>query len=173
MNCLVWISCCWLLKRTLVITTNLTNPESASGMTNLELTLFPPTFFDFEIADGRWKWNYPHYTIFWKWTVNYWLETWHTDKVTYKLSKKEIKLCEYDVTFFYWSHHMSAFSARNLAFTCFVRLQIQVISVLFFLCFLAFCGFQCPFYANTFILTFITRNNLFITLITLNFSQKT
>ena len=100
MNCLVWISCCWLLKRTLVITTNLTNPESASGMTNLELTLFPPTFFDFEIADGRWKWNYPHYTIFWKWTVNYWLETWHTDKVTYKLSKKEIKLCEYDVTFF-------------------------------------------------------------------------
>ena len=30
MNRLVLISCCWLLKKTLVITTNLTNPESAS-----------------------------------------------------------------------------------------------------------------------------------------------
>ena len=30
MHCLVLISCCWLLKKTLVITTNLTNPESAS-----------------------------------------------------------------------------------------------------------------------------------------------
>ena len=30
MNCLVLISCCWLLKKSLVITTNLTNPESAS-----------------------------------------------------------------------------------------------------------------------------------------------
>ena len=31
MNRLVLISCCWLLKKTLVITTNLTNPEPASG----------------------------------------------------------------------------------------------------------------------------------------------
>ena len=31
MNCLVVISCCWLLKKTLVIATNLTNPESASA----------------------------------------------------------------------------------------------------------------------------------------------
>ena len=30
MHCLVLISCCWLLKKTFVITTNLTNPESAS-----------------------------------------------------------------------------------------------------------------------------------------------
>ena len=29
MHCLVLISCCWLLKKTFVITTNLTNPESA------------------------------------------------------------------------------------------------------------------------------------------------
>ena len=31
MNRLISISCCWLLKKTLVITTNLTNPESVSG----------------------------------------------------------------------------------------------------------------------------------------------
>ena len=30
MSCLVLISCCWFLKKRLVITTNLTNPESAS-----------------------------------------------------------------------------------------------------------------------------------------------
>ena len=29
MNRLILILCCWLLKKTLVITTNLTNPESA------------------------------------------------------------------------------------------------------------------------------------------------
>ena len=27
-NCLILILCCWLLKKTLVIMTNLTNPES-------------------------------------------------------------------------------------------------------------------------------------------------
>ena len=32
MNPLVLISYCWLLKKTLVITTNLTNPESASNI---------------------------------------------------------------------------------------------------------------------------------------------
>ena len=31
MNRSISISCCWLLKKTLVITTNLTNPESVSG----------------------------------------------------------------------------------------------------------------------------------------------
>ena len=30
MNCLVLISCCWLLNKTLVIPTNVTTPESAS-----------------------------------------------------------------------------------------------------------------------------------------------
>ena len=44
MNRLVLISCCWLLKKTLVITTNLTNPESASvkrGNSNYIMTLLP------------------------------------------------------------------------------------------------------------------------------------
>ena len=36
MNCLVLISCCWLLKKTLVIPTDLTNPESASECTSFE-----------------------------------------------------------------------------------------------------------------------------------------
>ena len=36
MNCLVLISCCWLLKKTLIIPTNLTNPESASECTSFE-----------------------------------------------------------------------------------------------------------------------------------------
>ena len=30
MNCLVLISCCWLLNKTLVIPTNVTTPESSS-----------------------------------------------------------------------------------------------------------------------------------------------
>ena len=34
MNCLVLISCCWLLKKTLVIPTNLTIPESASNISD-------------------------------------------------------------------------------------------------------------------------------------------
>ena len=32
MNRLILISCCWSLKKTLAITTILTNPESASGI---------------------------------------------------------------------------------------------------------------------------------------------
>ena len=55
-------------------------------------------------------------------------------------------ICEYDVIF-YWSHHMSVFSAGNLDFTCFVRFQTLV---LFLLWFSAFCEFQCHFYKNTF-----------------------
>ena len=34
-NHLILILCCWLLKKTLVITTNLTNPESAPDIANL------------------------------------------------------------------------------------------------------------------------------------------
>ena len=53
----------------------------------------------------------------------------------------------------YCSYRISRFSARNFTFiSFFVRLRT---SVLFFLCFLGFCEFQCPFYENNCFLTFL------------------
>ena len=54
---------------------------------------------------------------------------------------------------FYWSHHILAFSAVNLAFNCFCWIALSNFSSFF--CFPAFREFQCHFYKSTFILTFI------------------
>ena len=40
----------------------------------VQLTLFPPTYFDLVIAYGVWEWNYPHYIFFW---LEYYLLTWN------------------------------------------------------------------------------------------------
>ena len=55
MNRRVLISCCWLLKKTLVITTNLTNPESASVQTSSyrEYTVLSCTFLFYTHTSSR------------------------------------------------------------------------------------------------------------------------
>ena len=49
---------------------------------------------------------------------------------------------------FYWSHHISAFSAGNSAFSCLC--WIAYFNSFFFLSFSAICKFQCHFYIKVY-----------------------
>ena len=71
MSCLVLILCYWLLKKPLVTTTNLTNPESASAITSMQKTL--------KIDKGQRKYIQPHG---------------YTQKNTFKIRKLQIPLLE-------------------------------------------------------------------------------
>ena len=90
------------------------------------------------------------------WVENCYLLTWNLAHILSNLKtfKGAIKTFWIWRDTFYWSHHVSSFLAGNLAFTCFCRLQTLV---LFCLCFLAFCEFQCHFYNHTYVLTFIIK----------------
>ena len=81
-------------------------------------------------------------------TAIYWLETWRHILSILKTFKKVKRTFWMWNGIFYWSHHISAFSAGYLTFIVFVRLQTLV---LFFLSSPGFCEFQCPFCKNTFI----------------------
>ena len=112
----------------------------------VQLSLFTPSYFG--ISDHWWEWNYPHHTFFW--TQNCYLLTWNlaTHTKYFKNSQKVKRTFWMWNGIFYWSHHISAFSAGYLTFIVFVRLQTLV---LFFLSSPGFCEFQCPFCKNTFI----------------------
>ena len=92
----------------------------------------------------------------------FWVEkcnllTWNLTHIPSNLKtfKEAIKLFCIWRDIFYWSHHISAFSAGSLQqVTFFVRLQTLV---LFFHWFSVFCEFECHFYKNTFVLIFIMK----------------
>ena len=91
------------------------------------------------------------------WVENCYLLTWNLAHILCNLKA----FTEAIKTFWmwrHWSHHISAFSAGNLPLTVLVRLQTLVV---FFVYFSAFCEFQCHFYQNTFVLTFIMKYLLY------------
>ena len=116
-------------------------------------------YFELIIAYRKWEWNYPHHIFFW--IENCYLLTCSWAHILSNLkyfqrSNENILMWRHISC---WSDHISAFPGGNLAFTFFVRFQTLV---LLFLCFSAFCEFQCHFYDNTFALTFIMGMFYFI-----------
>ena len=74
---------------------------------------------DLIIAYVGWEWNYPHHIFF---SIgNCYLLTWNLAHILSNLKtfKKAIKTFWIWRDIFNWSHYISAFSAGNLAFTCF------------------------------------------------------
>ena len=83
--------------------------------------------------------------FFWGENCYYWLETWHI-LCNLKTFKEAIK------TFWIWCGIFN----EVIIYQHFQQVTLQTL-VVFFICFSTFCEFQCHFYRNTFVLTFIIK----------------
>ena len=112
------------------------------------LTLFSLTYFDLVIAHVVRKLTLTHY--FFRLEICYWLETWHTsDLKAFRKAKNILNTTWY---LFLTPSYVSIFCRKLKFYLLFVRLHTLA---LFFLYFSAFYEFQCLFYKNIFVLTFI------------------